>query len=526
MPSPSGDDSGAEAEFTPPPLPNGANFGNLNAPKRHAQRLIPGRMGLGQELVLWAMAALILCVWWEAEWSWSGGSSAGASTSGAFRNYVATSMMVHDEYSQKGYQGPGFMKWILELDAIPEDVYSAFTEVAAEGHSTDALQMDLALVSLRFSRDQEEDSAEWTDIAQGALESVSEEGQKLPAYRYIKGAVDGTPVAASEREALDQYLREQPVDWWTGFLAAQYHLQDRINQDALAEAQKGAMSNFGFAAVILVNLTLLGLIALPAAWVALARSGLKAPASHLRLYRLWPGPRVVSTFGLAALAALWLTHHVFTAAYPWVAGVIAAVMDEYSAWQTTTWIWLGWATAMVSLPLVPLCRIYAPKFSRLAQVLGFRNRDFASASYIGLGFASMGLLPWFFHFLDTGLEWLGSTSSVLDGLSRSFSNQGELSLPLGIFWAVIMAPFVEEIVFRGFIFRSVQARWGTVVGMLISSVVFAGSHFYSVNGTVHVFLFGILNCWVYQRTGKLAASMIVHAGNNLAVILLSHFSGG
>lgn len=170
--------------------------------------------------------------------------------------------------------------------------------------------------------------------------------------------------------------------------------------------------------------------------------------------------------------------------------------------------------------------MYGPRFSRLAEVFGFRNRDFASLGFLGLGFASMGLLPWIFHFVDAGLASLGSASSVLDGLSRSFSDQGELALPLGIFWSVIMAPFVEEIIFRGFIFRSVQARWGTVIGMLISSFVFAGSHFYSVNGTIHVFLYGLLFCWVYQRTGKLAASMFVHAGSNLAVTLLAHLSGG
>ncbi|WP_081888055.1 type II CAAX endopeptidase family protein [Verrucomicrobium sp. BvORR034] len=526
MPPPSGDESGTEPRLTSSPPPNPAAYGDLNVTQRPSKRRLPGGMGLVHEMQVWAFTAVILSVWWATEWSWNGGSGAAASTSEAFRNYVANSMLVHDEYTQKGYDGPGFMKWMLELEAIPGDVHDAFMAVEEEGYSSDSLQLDLALVSLRFSQDKKDDTGEWKEIALEALESVSEKGRKEPTYHYVKGAVDGTPLTEGERNEFEQYLREQPVDWWKGFLAAQHQLPDLVDQEALQRAQQGAMGDIVFAAVILVDLTLLGLLAIPAAWMALSRPRLKQPASHRRLYRLWPGPRVVSTFALAALAALWLNHQVFALLYPWVAAMIGAMVDEYSAWQTNTWIWLGWATAMAALPLLPLCRTYAPGFSRLAEVFGFRNRDFASLSFFGLGVTSMGLLPWLFHFVDAGLASLGSTSSVLDGLSRSFSDQGELALPLGIFWSVIMAPFVEEIIFRGFIFRSVQARWGTLVGMLISSFVFAGSHFYSVNGTIHVFLYGLLFCWVYQRTGKLAASMFVHAGSNLAVTLLSHFSGG
>ncbi len=483
-------------------------------------------MGLVHEMQLWALTAVILSIWWATEWSWNGGSGASASTSEAFRNYIANSMLVHDEYTQEGYNGPGLIKWMLELEAIPDDVYETFKSVEEEGYSSDLLQLDLALVSLRFSQDKGDASGDWKEIALEALESVSEKGRKEPTYRYVKGAVDGTPLAEGERNDFEEYLRKQPVDWWVAFLAAQYQLQDRIDQPALRKAQENAMGNIVFAAIVLVDLTVLGLLAIPAAWMALSRPRLKQPASHRRLYRLWPGPRVVGTFALAALAALWLNQHVFASLYPWVAAMIGSIVDEYAAWQTNTWIWLGWATAMAALPLLPLCSTYGPRFSRLAEVFGFLNRDFVSLSYLGLGVTSMGLLPWLFHFVDAGLACLGSASSVLDGLSRSFSDQGELALPLSIFWSVLMAPFVEEIIFRGFIFRSVQARWGTLVGMAISSFVFAGSHFYSVNGTVHVFLYGLLFCWVYQRTGKLAASMFVHAGSNLAVTLLSHFSGG
>lgn len=74
-------------------------------------------MGLVHEMQLWALTAVILSIWWATEWSWNGGSGASASTSEAFRNYIANSMLVHDEYTQEGYNGPGLIKWMLELEA-------------------------------------------------------------------------------------------------------------------------------------------------------------------------------------------------------------------------------------------------------------------------------------------------------------------------------------------------------------------------------------------------------------------------
>lgn len=517
MPSPTGDEAGTEASL-PPPLPfevarPGANFQ-------------AGPMSLGKELLGWAACALILLVWWRSEWTLNGGSSSAASSSGAFRNYIANSMLVHDEFTKNGYQGPGFIRWLMQLETIPDDVFEAFAALDQEGLMTDSLQLDLALVSLRFSQDQTEDSADWKQMAQEALSSVSTEGQKETYFRIVKSAVEGAPLPEADRDSLSTIISNPPITWWSGFLADHYQMKALDVEDHVRKAREDALGSIHFTAILIVDLTLLGLLALPAAWGLLSRPRPELPTSHQRLFRIWRGPRVVATFALAALLALWLNHYFFLSIYPSAAQVTALLMDPYTAWQTNTWLWLGWATTMAALPMFPLCRTYGTRFPRLAGVFGFRNRDFPFLPYLALGVAAMGLLPWLFHYLDAGLAYLGSASSVLDGLSRSFSDQGELALPLGLFWSVIMAPFVEEIIFRGFIFRSIQARWGTLIGMLISSFVFAGSHFYSINGTIHVFLYGLLFCWVYQRTGKLAASMFVHAGSNLAVTLLAHFSGG
>jgi hypothetical protein len=110
-------------------------------------------------------------------------------------------------------------------------------------------------------------------------------------------------------------------------------------------------------------------------------------------------------------------------------------------------------------------------------------------------------------------------------LSRSFADWGALSLPVTILWGVIVAPLAEEIVYRGFVFRVLQQRWGTAAGMLASSALFAVVHFYSMVGTIEVFASGMILAWLYHRTGKLASCILLHAGYNLALALYGHFAG-
>jgi membrane protease YdiL (CAAX protease family) len=382
------------------------------------------------------------------------------------------------------------------------------------------------LVSLRFAQDGGEDAPKWKDEALAALARVSEAGRENPYYRFLEKAVTDIPLAPKEQQDWEAYTQERNADWWTGFLATRLQVPDTVDRASLQQAQTDALAGYVKAALLIITLSILGLLALPAAWLTLARSRPAIAFSNDRLFRLWQGPKVTGVFALSGLAAFGLNHFFSGDIYPLATALLGNVADAYTAWWAGMWIWLGWAVAMVALPILPLCVSFAPTFSRLTRVFGFTGTDFATVRYVSFALVGMGLLPWGFQFLDAGLSYLGASSSILDGLSRSFSELDTLALPLSVFWGVILAPFVEEIIFRGFIFRAVQVRWGTAVGMVVSSAIFAGTHFYSLNGTLHVFFYGLLFAWLYQRTGKLAASMIVHGAGNLALILVAHFTGG
>jgi membrane protease YdiL (CAAX protease family) len=100
---------------------------------------------------------------------------------------------------------------------------------------------------------------------------------------------------------------------------------------------------------------------------------------------------------------------------------------------------------------------------------------------------------------------------------RSCSREGLLLL----FTGVLVAPVVEELVFRGFLFDAWQRRWGWLVSAVLTSTVFALYHHLFLNA----FVISLVFICVLRRTGSLRAPMIVHAVGNLLLWypLVGHF---
>jgi membrane protease YdiL (CAAX protease family) len=82
---------------------------------------------------------------------------------------------------------------------------------------------------------------------------------------------------------------------------------------------------------------------------------------------------------------------------------------------------------------------------------------------------------------------------------------------------VLIAPAVEEVVFRGLLFGTLRRRFGLMAAGMISAGLFAVAHGYGMVGFASVFLSGFLWAWIYERTGSLVPGMLAHALNNLLV---------
>lgn len=75
----------------------------------------------------------------------------------------------------------------------------------------------------------------------------------------------------------------------------------------------------------------------------------------------------------------------------------------------------------------------------------------------------------------------------------------------------IVVPFLEEIFYRGFIYRLIRTDFGMPWGMVISTALSSFGHI-SIN--FHIVIASLLYAYVYEKTSNIWSSIVVHLLNN------------
>lgn len=78
----------------------------------------------------------------------------------------------------------------------------------------------------------------------------------------------------------------------------------------------------------------------------------------------------------------------------------------------------------------------------------------------------------------------------------------------------ILAPFIEEIIMRGFLLEGLKVNYSTRTALLVSSLLFALLHFNMVQ-TLSAFFCGIILGMLYLRTNSIFCCILAHVGYNL-----------
>lgn len=112
-------------------------------------------------------------------------------------------------------------------------------------------------------------------------------------------------------------------------------------------------------------------------------------------------------------------------------------------------------------------------------------------------------------------------------LDFEYDNTQIDSILSSIFLPVVIAPIVEEYIFRGFLFKKLYEKNGLMVSAIISSSVFSILHLNL--GFVGHFVFGIFLCFIFLQTRNLWVPIILHSLHNLILtvaILITDTSSG
>lgn len=100
-----------------------------------------------------------------------------------------------------------------------------------------------------------------------------------------------------------------------------------------------------------------------------------------------------------------------------------------------------------------------------------------------------------------------------------------LAVLAGIF-VIGIAPFAEEIFFRGFLFQSLRQSWGVWIAAPVSGLIFGVVHF-EPDKLVPLAILGTALAYVFHRTRSIWPCVAIHAINNtLAFVVLLADAGG
>lgn len=106
-------------------------------------------------------------------------------------------------------------------------------------------------------------------------------------------------------------------------------------------------------------------------------------------------------------------------------------------------------------------------------------------------------------------------------IEKLFSSPGSAYL-LALF-GICIAPFMEEMVFRGFFYPVFERLWGFVAAVLFTALLFALIHAPQLGGglseMVAIFCVGVVLSYARGKTGSLLPSYLLHLGYNATLFV-------
>lgn len=149
--------------------------------------------------------------------------------------------------------------------------------------------------------------------------------------------------------------------------------------------------------------------------------------------------------------------------------------------------------------------------------IGDQKRPRALILALGAG-AVAGLgLGIFAHGYGTLLTHLPQTAELIRKSQEQMAKIPNLHISFAIM-AVCFAPFAEEYLFRGLLFRALDREWGGWRAVVGSAAFFAVYH--PALAWPPVFLLGACNALLFKKSGRLAPAVVLHLVYNAVVLLL------
>lgn len=118
----------------------------------------------------------------------------------------------------------------------------------------------------------------------------------------------------------------------------------------------------------------------------------------------------------------------------------------------------------------------------------------------------------------------GITPSTTDVYTRLLGSTTALSFILNLILAGILAPLLEETLFRGVIFGGLQTYFGKWTSAVLSAAFFSVLHLQAY-GFIPRFVLGLMLAYLYDKYKSIYPSVALHSLNNIVALTLVAISG-
>ncbi len=164
--------------------------------------------------------------------------------------------------------------------------------------------------------------------------------------------------------------------------------------------------------------------------------------------------------------------------------------------------------------LLPVWYFTIYKYGASLADLGFRTFNPLT---VGMG---CGLMMAFFVFYAFYASLLALFNlQTQPGLDLIFE---KTTFPLVLFFGgAVVAPFAEEVFFRGFIFVGLRAKWGWKWATFASASLFAMAHIIPTS-YLPIFILGVILAFLAQAADSIWPAILIHMFNNTLALLVTY----
>jgi len=200
-----------------------------------------------------------------------------------------------------------------------------------------------------------------------------------------------------------------------------------------------------------------------------------------------------------------------------------ALLAYAPLWRLDSNLWIPLAMLVLdAFVIVTILAFVVGKQQSTWAMLGTSGRGVKDS--IRVGFVSyVTMFPWLVILLLVISEVARTLGfqPPLEPIHRLlFLEQRPGVLLLTILLTCIIGPVAEELFFRGVVYAAIRSRTSRLIAMLLSGGLFAVTHT-NLMGFLPIAVLGCLLAYLYERTGSLAASMIVHMFHNSLLLVFA-----